>query len=89
MSIVEKELKHNPNAFGYFNLGVQYRAVGQFEKAIEAFQKIISSQSKYYVCTEVTNISNSKFIQFRKVCRSTKSCEGRNASISELHGSML
>ena len=39
MSIVEKELKHNPNAFGYFNLGVQYRAVGQFEKAIEAFQK--------------------------------------------------
>ncbi|WJH27493.1 glycosyltransferase [Paenibacillus sp. CC-CFT742] len=38
MNIVEEELKHNPTAFGYFNLGTQYRAVGQFEKAIESFK---------------------------------------------------
>lgn len=39
MSIIKEELKHDPSAFGYFNLGTQYKAVREYQKAIQAFKK--------------------------------------------------
>ncbi|WP_110758650.1 glycosyltransferase family 2 protein [Paenibacillus illinoisensis] len=42
MSIVEEELKQSPSAFGYFNLGTQFRVIGNHEKAIDAFQRSFS-----------------------------------------------
>ncbi|WP_028589696.1 glycosyltransferase [Paenibacillus massiliensis] len=39
MMIIEKELEEAPTAFGYFNLGTQYKVAREPEKAIEAFKK--------------------------------------------------
>ncbi|MGE7825171.1 glycosyltransferase [Paenibacillus sp. NPDC093718] len=39
MQILKEELKQEPTAFGYFNLGTQYKAVGEMENAVQAFQK--------------------------------------------------
>lgn len=39
MTIIEKELEEKPSAFGYFNLGTQYKLVGNLNKAIEAYKK--------------------------------------------------
>lgn len=39
MKIIEEELNENPTAFGYFNLGTQYKSIAQHEKAVQAYRK--------------------------------------------------
>jgi len=47
MGILEKEVKRDPSAFNYFNLGTQYKLVGQFDKAIEAYKIAYSSGANF------------------------------------------
>jgi len=42
MKIIEEELKQNPTAFGYFNLGAQFKSIGELDKAVQAFSKSYS-----------------------------------------------
>lgn len=42
MDIIKEELKLNPTAFGYFNLGTQYKVVEEYDKAVKAFQRSYS-----------------------------------------------
>lgn len=39
MKIIEEELKKDSTAFGYFNLGNQYKSIGEMEKAVNAYSK--------------------------------------------------
>ncbi|MEK3789571.1 glycosyltransferase family 2 protein [Paenibacillus sp. FSL K6-1230] len=45
MKIIEEELKVNPTAFGYFNLGTQFKSIGEMDKAVQAFSKSYSLNS--------------------------------------------
>lgn len=42
MGLIERELLKNPSSFGYFNLGTQYKLIGNYSKAIEAYKKSYS-----------------------------------------------
>ncbi|WP_217562109.1 glycosyltransferase [Paenibacillus sp. GbtcB18] len=44
-SLLEKEIKKNPTAFNYYNLGNQYRMEQNFDKAIELYRKSYSMDS--------------------------------------------
>lgn len=37
MRIIEEELRRKPTAFGYFNLGNQYKSIGEMDKAVIAY----------------------------------------------------
>ncbi|KZS45795.1 hypothetical protein AWU65_07665 [Paenibacillus glucanolyticus] len=39
LSILLEEIKENPSAFNYYNLGQQYYSDGEFQKALESYQK--------------------------------------------------
>ncbi|MCM3493469.1 glycosyltransferase [Paenibacillus lactis] len=47
LAIILKEIEEKPSAFGYFNLGTQYKLMGELEKAIEAYKKSFSMGSDY------------------------------------------
>ncbi|MBV6716775.1 glycosyltransferase [Paenibacillus chitinolyticus] len=44
-SLLEKEIRKNPTAFNYYNLGNQYRMEKHFDKAIELYRKSFSIDS--------------------------------------------
>lgn len=46
MKIIEDELKREPTAFGYFNLGNQYKSIGEMDNAVKAYSKAYSLDSK-------------------------------------------
>jgi glycosyltransferase involved in cell wall biosynthesis len=44
LNLLLREVDSNPNAYNYFNLGIQYKVLGQYEIAFECLKKSFNSQ---------------------------------------------